>query len=133
MPSTLNVLVDRFMLCPLPKTVCPDPCASDADSPHRTGTNLLTSSEAAEMLQHVAGDLIARVSELEALTAELDITRQAIEETHSKAESMRGTSDVMRRDAEILIKQADLLRVESFALDRMADAWDQMIEDALHP
>lgn len=63
----------------------------------------------------------------------VDITHRAISETRSKAESMRGVAELKRRDAAVLIKEADLLVVESYALDRMADAWDQMIEDALHP
>jgi len=55
MPRTqLDILVDRFLACPLPQTVKADSCACNPNYPHpRTGTNLLTATEAKEMLAKV--------------------------------------------------------------------------------
>lgn len=51
----INEMVNRFLSWPLPKSVCADPCASNPDYPHRSGTNLLNALEARQMLEHVLG------------------------------------------------------------------------------
>ncbi|MCX9024614.1 MAG: hypothetical protein OIN85_00795 [Candidatus Methanoperedens sp.] len=51
--SKLKHYVDRFLTWPLPKSVCSDLCATMRDYPHRTGTTLLTATEAEEMFKHV--------------------------------------------------------------------------------
>lgn len=45
-------MVDRFLTWPLPADVCPDGAPGQ---PGRTGTNLLTASQAEAMLEHVFG------------------------------------------------------------------------------
>ena len=63
----IDQLVDRFLSCPLPQSVKADPCACNPDHPHRTGTNLLTHSEAKEMLGKVLGNVLeeARLQDAE--------------------------------------------------------------------
>jgi hypothetical protein len=52
----IKLLVDRFLAWPLPKTVCSDLCVTECSYPHeRSGTNLLTADEAAQMFKHVLG------------------------------------------------------------------------------
>lgn len=54
MPTEPSVaMVERFLTWPLPDSVCCDPIAMKQGEPHRTGTNLLTFSEAKQMLAHV--------------------------------------------------------------------------------
>lgn len=54
-PAVTDEMVSRFLTWKLPKTVCPDAVASDRSSPYRSGTNLLTATEARQMLEHVLG------------------------------------------------------------------------------
>ena len=49
-------MVNRFLLWPLPDSVCADLCATKQGAPHRTGTNLLSFVEARKMLEHVLSD-----------------------------------------------------------------------------
>ena len=50
----IDQLVDRFLACPLPQSVKADSCACNPNYPHqRTGTNLLTATEAKEVLAKV--------------------------------------------------------------------------------
>lgn len=46
-------MVDRVLAWPLPDTVCADLCATQSGAPNRSGTNLLTASEARAMLEYV--------------------------------------------------------------------------------
>ena len=46
-------LAIRFCITPLPEGVKADPCACNPNHPNRSGTNLLTVSEAKEMLDSV--------------------------------------------------------------------------------
>lgn len=55
--SMLDVMVDRFLAWPLPKSVCADLCATDSSYKFpRMGTNLLNVNEARAMLEYVLGD-----------------------------------------------------------------------------
>lgn len=52
----IDKLVDRFLGWRLPENVRPDPCVLDMNYPYRnqmSGTNLLTATEAKQMLEHV--------------------------------------------------------------------------------
>jgi hypothetical protein len=49
----MDEMVTRFLAWPLPASVCADLCATKRDYPHRTGTTLLTATEARQMLEHV--------------------------------------------------------------------------------
>lgn len=52
--AKMKEMVDRFLRWPLPKSVRCDPCATMTDYAfERTGTNLLTFTEARQMLEHV--------------------------------------------------------------------------------
>ena len=56
----IDRFVDRFLACPLPQSVRADSCACNPHYPHqRTGTNLLTATEAKQVLEHVLGCLTA--------------------------------------------------------------------------
>ena len=57
--TDITKLAERFCAWPLPPTVCADQCATNPAYPYpRTGTNLLSVDEAAQMLRHVlAGEL----------------------------------------------------------------------------
>jgi len=46
-------LVDKFLAWPLPESVCSDQCACERGYPHRSGTNLLTATEAEAMIKHL--------------------------------------------------------------------------------
>lgn len=46
-------MVTRFLNWPLPKSVCCDSCCTDQNYPNRVGTNLLTATEARQMLEFV--------------------------------------------------------------------------------
>jgi len=50
--SQIDILVDRFLSCPLPDSVCADLCAT-RQGPGRVGTNLLSGTEAKEVLSKV--------------------------------------------------------------------------------
>ena len=54
--SERKALVDRFLRWPLPKSVAADFCVTDPDYQFpRSGTNLLTADEAAQMLEYLLG------------------------------------------------------------------------------
>lgn len=46
-------LVDRFLAWPLPESVASDQCATMPGYPYRCGTNLLTATEARQMIEYV--------------------------------------------------------------------------------
>ena len=48
----MKAMVDRFLQWPLPESVCADLCATK-QGPGRIGTNLLTATEAQQMLEYV--------------------------------------------------------------------------------
>ena len=50
--SQIDILVDRFLSCPLPDSVCSDLCATKQGS-GRSGTNLSSGTEAKEVLSKV--------------------------------------------------------------------------------
>ena len=50
--SQIDILVDLFLSCPLPDSVCADMCAT-RQGPGRFGTNLLSGIEAKEVLSKV--------------------------------------------------------------------------------
>lgn len=56
---TTDQLVEKFLTRPLPATVCCDLCATKQGNPDRTGTNLLTASEAREMIEHLLESAVA--------------------------------------------------------------------------
>jgi hypothetical protein len=58
-------LVDRFLNWPLPKSVCSDPCVIYHGYANRTGTNLLTATEAEEMIRHLLGPTLSKESTTE--------------------------------------------------------------------
>lgn len=49
----LDELVDRFLAWPLPDSVCADKCACIQNYPHRSGTTLLSATEARQMIEHL--------------------------------------------------------------------------------
>jgi len=51
----IDQLVDKFLAWPLPESVCADLCATRYDGHHRCGTNLLTATEAKQMLEYLLG------------------------------------------------------------------------------
>lgn len=72
----LAALVNRFLLWPLPASVCSDPCVTQKDYPHgRWGTSLLTADEARQMLGFV----------LEGSTQEPTVTLSPISIADAKA------------------------------------------------
>lgn len=89
MPDTtemIDALVDRFLSWPLPASVAADPCATDPNYPHpRSGTNLLTATEAREMLRYVLS-AAPQSAPVQTQTVDLDaehwkIIQQAAEES----------------------------------------------------
>ena len=54
--TDLDKLVDRFLAWPLPDSVCSDLCATKQGYPHRSGTTLLSATEARQMLEYVLAD-----------------------------------------------------------------------------
>ena len=52
-PDVTQAMVGRFLTWPLPESVCADMCATSQGWSGRTGTNLLTATEAKQMLEHV--------------------------------------------------------------------------------
>ncbi len=50
-------MVNRFLTWPLPESVCADLCATKQGAPHRSGTNLLSYTEARQMLAHVVREV----------------------------------------------------------------------------
>jgi hypothetical protein len=53
-------LVDKFLSWPLPESVCSDRCALIRGYPHRSGTNLLTATEAEQMIRHLLGPALSK-------------------------------------------------------------------------
>lgn len=53
--ETVDSLVEKFLAWPLPKSVCADMCATRPETLHRSGTNLLTATEAKEMFEYLLG------------------------------------------------------------------------------
>ncbi len=50
----IDNLVNKFLAWKLPKSVCSDLCVTDNNYPYsRTGTNLLTTTEAKEMIEYL--------------------------------------------------------------------------------
>ena len=48
-----QAMIDRFLTWPLPESVCADLCATSPGWSNRIGTNLLTATEAKQMLEYV--------------------------------------------------------------------------------
>ena len=46
-------LVDKFLAWPLPSSVSSDQCTTVRGYPHRSGTNLLTATEARQMFEYL--------------------------------------------------------------------------------
>jgi len=106
----LDKMVDRFLAWPLPDSVCADLIATrqGSYSPPRVGTNLLTATEARQMLEHVlqvsspespakeqAGEVAEMVKRLRAQQTriwnnehELDATRRLIAEAAALIEKL---------------------------------------------
>lgn len=64
MKTSIDTMVDRFLAWQLPKSVCSDLCVTDSNYPHsRSGTNLLTATEARAMLEHVLGGEVETTGE----------------------------------------------------------------------
>ena len=57
MKPLIDQLVDRFLSCPLPESVCSDLCVTRRQA-GRSGTALLSGEEAKTVLTHVLGDLL---------------------------------------------------------------------------
>lgn len=54
--AVTDEMVNRFLSWPLPKSVAADRCATKENYPYpRSGTSLLTATEARKMLEHVLG------------------------------------------------------------------------------
>jgi len=51
-------LVDRFLAWPLPASVASDQCATMPGYPHRCGTNLLTATEARQMIEFLLDETV---------------------------------------------------------------------------
>lgn len=51
--TAMDVMVDRFLSWPLPKSVCADLVATMGGTAGRSGTSLLTADEARQMLEYV--------------------------------------------------------------------------------
>ena len=51
--DVIKKIVDKFLAWPLPDSVNADPCASMPNYPHRSGTNLLTATEAEKMITDI--------------------------------------------------------------------------------
>jgi len=51
--NVVKQLVDAFLAWPLPESVCCDRCVIERGYPHRSGTNLLTATEARQMFEHL--------------------------------------------------------------------------------
>ena len=58
--ALIDQMVDRFLSWPLPDSVASDLCVTEAGHPHRSGTSLLTATEAKAMLEHVLEDTTGR-------------------------------------------------------------------------
>lgn len=57
MTDKLDDMVSRFLRWPLPSSVCADPCATIYNyNGTRTGTNLLSETEARAMLEYVLAE-----------------------------------------------------------------------------
>ena len=54
----INKLADAFCCWPLPQSVSADLCVTDSKYTHRTGTNLLTVTEACQMFKEVAAPIL---------------------------------------------------------------------------
>jgi len=53
----INRIVSRFLSWPVPRSVCCDSCMTDANYEHpRYGTNILTATEAKDMLQYILAE-----------------------------------------------------------------------------
>lgn len=73
----LKAAVDRFLTWPLPSTVCADPCATKPGHEYRSGTNLLTATEAEHMLTHVVGPVFAERDSLRSRVEALEKVAEA--------------------------------------------------------
>ena len=66
MTRVTDAMVNRFLIWPLPESVCSDECVTRTggewtpEYPKRTGTNLLTADEARQMLDWVLGEYVNR-------------------------------------------------------------------------
>lgn len=83
--GVIKELVDRFLMWPLPKSVCSDLCATNPKYPYpRSGTNLLGADEARQMVEHVFGPTLA--------TAEAAALERAAKVADERAEHWRALS-----------------------------------------
>lgn len=53
----LDKLVDKFLTWPLPDSVCSDLCATKQGYPNRSGTNLLSATEARQMIEYLLNEV----------------------------------------------------------------------------
>ena len=54
--TRIKMLVDRFLMWPLPKSVRSDLCVTKGYGFPRSGTNLLTADEARQMIEYLLSD-----------------------------------------------------------------------------
>lgn len=84
--KNLDALVSRFLAWPLPADVCADGCATVQNSPHRSGTNLLTFDQSRQMLAHV----LAGVATAEDAAAWVEARRDAFVAEHGSTDPDTG-------------------------------------------
>jgi hypothetical protein len=59
----IKAMVDAFLAWPLPASVRSDTCASMQNYPHRSGTNLMTATEAHQMFEYVLAKVATKTEE----------------------------------------------------------------------
>jgi hypothetical protein len=114
MSEHLDELVNRFLAWKLPQTVCADLCATDNKYPHsRSGTNLLTETEARQMLEHVLSRSFVGTAWLIELDDPVEITlRQAslaIRAALLSIATLRVERDALRAENAELRKHAEAM------------------------
>lgn len=57
----IDRLVDRFLAWPLPESVNSDSCVTERGNQNRIGTNLLTATEAKQMIEYLLVDIIENI------------------------------------------------------------------------
>lgn len=116
--QNLDIMVDRFLGCKLPKNFAPDSFISFAPEKHDTwggyptswptGTNLFDAVQAREMLSSVAQPLLIQIDEqnelVEHLTALVATYNHFLEESHTEITELSKRKPLLQRIKAVFVQ-----------------------------
>ncbi len=111
MKTLIEQLADAFMACPLPDSVCPDPCAMMKGYPNRVGTNLLTVVEAQQMFEHVLAKV--RPSSIAVVLEAIEADAKACDEEAMALKEKKDELNAYLMSSQAMAHRLDIQRIKN--------------------